>query len=128
MAGHVASEGFSGTFVGLNGSVPIAAARPDIIRSLLTVGYLSRKAAIKSVGRWREKLLVALTTGYLDRKLGTTPYFRNLERSEKVGVRARRPSAKGSARCPSFRRSMGQRQRRAGSAFSCCGKRAPRVA
>jgi hypothetical protein len=86
MAGHVASEGFSGTFVGLNGSVPIAATRPDIIRSLLTVGYPSRKAAIKSVGRWREKLLVALATGYLDHKLGTTRYFRNLEQSEKVGV------------------------------------------
>lgn len=86
MAGHVASEGFSGTFVGLNGSTPIAATRPDIIRSLLTVGYPSRKAAIKSVGRWRENLLVALATGYLDRKLGTTRYFRNLEQSEKVGV------------------------------------------
>lgn len=86
MAGNVASEGFSGSLAGLNGSAPIAATRPDIIRSLLTVGYPSRKAAIKSVGRWREKLLVAMATGYLDGKLGTTRYFRNLEQSEKVGV------------------------------------------
>lgn len=86
MAGHVASEGFSGSFAGLNGSAPITATRPDIIRSLLTVGYPNRKAAIKSVGRWREKLLVAMATGYLDHKLATTRYFRNLEQSEKVGV------------------------------------------
>lgn len=86
MPGHVASEGFSGPFASLNGSAPIAATRPDIIRSLLTVGYPSRKAAIKSVGRWREKLLIAMATGYLDNKLGTTRYFRNLEQSEKVGV------------------------------------------
>lgn len=86
MAGNVASEGFAGPLAGLNGSAPIAATRPDIIRSLLTVGYPSRKAAIKSVGKWREKLLVAMATGYLDGKLGTTRYFRNLEQSEKVGV------------------------------------------
>lgn len=86
MAGNVASEGFSGLFASLNGSAPIAATRVDIIRSLLTVGYPSRKAAIKSVGKWRERLLVAMATGYLDGKLGTTRYFRNLEQSEKVGV------------------------------------------
>ncbi len=86
MAGNVASEGFAGPLAGLNGSAPIAATRPDIIRSLLTVGYPSRKAAIKSVGKWREKLLIAMATGYLDGKLGTTRYFRNLEQSEKVGV------------------------------------------
>jgi hypothetical protein len=86
MAGNVVSEGFSGLFASLNGSAPIAATRVDIIRSLLTVGYPSRKAAIKSVGKWREKLLVAMATGYLDGKLGTTRYFRNLEQSEKVGV------------------------------------------
>lgn len=86
MAGNVASEGFSGLFARLNGSVPIAATRVDIIRSLLTVGYPSRKAAIKLVGKWRERLLVAMATGYLDGKLSTTRYFRNLEQSEKVGV------------------------------------------
>lgn len=86
MAGTVASEGFSGSLASLNGSAPISATRPDIIRSLLTVGYPNRKAAIKSVGKWREKLLVAMATGYLDGKLGTTRYFRNLEQSEKVGV------------------------------------------
>lgn len=86
MTGHVASEGFSGSFASLNGSIPISATRPDIIRSLLTVGYPSRRAAIRSVGKWREKLLVAMATGYLDGKLGTTRYFRNLEQSEKVGV------------------------------------------
>jgi hypothetical protein len=86
MPGNVFSEGFSGGFLPLNGSAQITATRPDIIRSLLTVGYPSRKAAIKSVGRWREKLLVAMASGYLDPTLGTTRYFRNLEQSEKVGV------------------------------------------
>jgi len=31
-------------------------------------------------------MLVAMATGYLDHALNTTPYFRNLEQSEKVGV------------------------------------------
>jgi hypothetical protein len=86
MAGNVLSEGFTGSFVGLSGSTPITATRPDIIRSLLTVGYPSRRAALRLVGRWREKLLTAMATGYLDRQLSTTKYFHNLEQSEKVGI------------------------------------------
>jgi hypothetical protein len=39
------------------------------------------------VGPWRERMLVAMATGYLDRYLNTTPYFRSLEQTEKVGVR-----------------------------------------
>jgi hypothetical protein len=34
----------------------------------------------------REKLLVAMASGYLDPTLGTTRYFRNPEQSEEVGV------------------------------------------
>ncbi len=86
MAGNVESANFSGRFVRLNGTGPLAASRPDIIRSLLTVGYPSRKAAVSVVGRWRERMLVAMATGYLDLALNTTPYFRNLEQTEKVGV------------------------------------------
>jgi hypothetical protein len=86
MAGFVESANFSGRFSALNGITPLTAARPDIIRSLLTVGYPSRKAAVRVVGVWRERMLVAMATGYLDRYLSTTPYFRNLEQTEKVGV------------------------------------------
>lgn len=86
MAGYVEATNFSGRFAVLNGVTPLAASRTDIIRSLLTVGYPSRKAAVKVVGRWRERMLVAMATGYLDRGLNTTTYFRNLEQTEKVGV------------------------------------------
>ncbi|WP_244441940.1 hypothetical protein [Bradyrhizobium diazoefficiens] len=70
----------------MNGVLPLDATRADIIRSLLTVGYPSRKEAVKVVGRWRERMLVAMATGYLDRSLRTTRYFRSLEQTEKVGV------------------------------------------
>lgn len=86
MAGLVEASNFSGRFGGLNGFTSLNATRPDIIRSLLTVGYPSRKAAVAVVGPWRERMLVAMATGYLDRNLNTTPYFRNLEQTEKVGV------------------------------------------
>ncbi len=86
MAGWVLSQGFSGAFHSLNGRASLSATRPDIIRSLLTVGYPGRRAAIHTVGRWRERLLVALATGYLDQNLATTRYFRNLEQSEKSGA------------------------------------------
>lgn len=86
MAGNVTSVSFSGRFKKLNGTVALTATRADIIRSLLTVGYPSRRAAVRVVGRWRERMLVAMATGYLDNALNTTLYFRNLEQSEKVGV------------------------------------------
>ena len=86
MAGNVTSVNFSGRFKKLNGTVALTATRADIIRSLLTVGYPSRRAAVRVVGRWREQMLVAMATGYLDNALNTTLYFRNLEQSEKVGV------------------------------------------
>jgi hypothetical protein len=86
MAGDVEVSNFTGRFATLNGSSPITATRADIIRSLLTVGYPSRKAALRKVGPWRVRMLVAMATGYLDRALNTTQYFRNLEQTEKVGV------------------------------------------
>lgn len=86
MAGFIETTKFSGRFSHLNGTTALNATHPDIIRSLLTVGYPSRKAARAAVGRWRERLLVAMATGYLDRSLRTTLYFRNLEQTEKVGV------------------------------------------
>lgn len=86
MAGFVEATKFTGRFRTLNGVKALDATRADIIRSLLTVGYPSRKEAITVVGRWRERMLVAMATGYLDRDLQTTRYFRNLEQTEKVGV------------------------------------------
>jgi hypothetical protein len=86
MAGLVEAANFSRRFSGLNGVTPLNATRPDIIRSLLTVGYPSRRAAVKVVGPWRERMLVAMSTGYLDPSLNTTLYFRRLEQTEKVGV------------------------------------------
>jgi hypothetical protein len=77
---------FTGRFSALNGIKTLSATRADIIRSLLTVGYPSRKVAVRVVGRWRERMLLAMATGYLDQNLRTTPYFRNLEQTEKVGV------------------------------------------
>ncbi|TIV42537.1 MAG: hypothetical protein E5V96_22850, partial [Mesorhizobium sp.] len=53
-------------FKKLNGTVALTATRADIIRSLLTVGYPSRRAAVRVVGRWRERMLVAMATGNLD--------------------------------------------------------------
>jgi hypothetical protein len=86
MAGLVESANFSGRFGALNGFSSLTATRADIIRSLLAVGYPSRRAAVKVVGPWRERMLVAMATGYLDPSLNTTAYFRNLEQTEKVGV------------------------------------------
>jgi hypothetical protein len=39
MAGKVEVSQFTGAFAKLNGSTDMTATRPDIIRSLLTVGY-----------------------------------------------------------------------------------------
>ncbi|MCA1551085.1 hypothetical protein I6F36_30080 [Bradyrhizobium sp. BRP19] len=86
MAGKVAASQFTGAFAKLNSSTDITATRADIIRSLLTVGYPSPKKAIRKVGLWRTRMLSAMAYGYLDRKLRTTEYFRNLEQTEKVGV------------------------------------------
>jgi hypothetical protein len=86
LSGFVEATKFKGRFRTLNGVTPLDATRADIIRSLLTVGYPSRKEAVKVVGRWRERMLVAMATGYLDRSLRTTRYFRSLEQTEKVGV------------------------------------------
>ncbi|MCP1760973.1 hypothetical protein [Bradyrhizobium japonicum] len=86
MAGKVEVSQFTGAFAKLNGSTDITATRPDIIRSLLTVGYPSRKAALRKVGPWRIRMLSAMGYGYLDLALRTTAYFRNLEQTEKVGV------------------------------------------
>jgi hypothetical protein len=86
LSGFVEATKFTGRFWTLNGMTPLDAMRADIIRSLLTVGYPSRKEAVKVVGRWRERMLVAMATGYLDRSLRTTRYFRSLEQTEKVGV------------------------------------------
>ncbi|BBO01988.1 MULTISPECIES: hypothetical protein [Bradyrhizobium] len=86
MAGKVVASQFTGAFAHLNVSADITATRADIIRSLLTVGYPSRKKAIRKVGPWRTRMLSALAIGYLDRALRTTEYFRNLEQTEKVGV------------------------------------------
>lgn len=86
MAKKIEVSGFSARFVGLNGTSSLSATRQDIIRSLVTVGYPSRKAALRKVGPWRVRMLVAMATGYLDGLLNTTQYFRNLEQTEKVGV------------------------------------------
>ncbi|WP_225113449.1 hypothetical protein [Bradyrhizobium sp. NBAIM32] len=86
MAGKVVVSQFTGAFAKLNGTTDINATRADIIRSLLTVGYPNRKKAIRKVGLWRARMLSAMAYGYLDRKLRTTEYFRNLEQTEKVGV------------------------------------------
>jgi hypothetical protein len=77
---------FTGRFTPLNGVKTLGATRADIVRSLLTVGYPSRKVAVKTVGRWRERMLSAMAKGYLTSNLGTTRYFRSLEQSEKAGV------------------------------------------
>lgn len=82
----ITSRNFSGRFASLNGTNTHIPTHADIIRSLLTVGYPSRRAAVRVVGPWREDLLVAMATGYLDAFLRTTPYYRNLEQTEKVGV------------------------------------------
>lgn len=86
MSVTVTSANFSGRFALLNGTRTLPATHADIVRSLLTVGYPSRRAAIRTVGPWREKMLVAMATGYLDASLRTTGYFRSLEQTEKVGV------------------------------------------
>lgn len=83
---HVFSEGFSGPFLGLNGYTSLSATRADIIRSMVTVGYPSKRAAVAVAGPWRARMLTAMVKGYLDPWLKTTAYFRALEQSEKVGV------------------------------------------
>ncbi|WP_262529785.1 hypothetical protein [Agrobacterium tumefaciens] len=55
MSVTVTSANFSGRFIMLNGTKTLPATHADIIRSLLTVGYPSRRAAVRTVGPWREK-------------------------------------------------------------------------
>lgn len=82
----VEAKKFTGRFSALNGTNTLPATRADIIRSLITVGYPSRKVAVRTVGLWRERMLLAMATGYLTPNLRTTRYFRSLEQTEKVGV------------------------------------------
>lgn len=82
----LSAAGFSGRFTALNGTRTLFPSHADIIRSLLTVGYPSRRHAIRLVGSWRETMLVAMATGYLQPSLHTTSYYRSLEQTEKVGV------------------------------------------
>ncbi|MFK4259975.1 hypothetical protein [Agrobacterium tumefaciens] len=84
MAGQVTSLNFSGAFSVLNGTVTLTVTHPDINRSLLTIGYPSRRSAARVVGLWREKMLFAMATGYLD--LSLNAYFRNLEQTEKAAI------------------------------------------
>ncbi|MBB2961871.1 hypothetical protein [Methylobacterium sp. R2-1] len=64
----------------------ITANHLDITRALMMVGYPSHRAAVARVGRWRARMLHALAHGYLDASLRTTPYFRNLEQSERAAT------------------------------------------
>ena len=84
--GKIEALKFTGKFAAPNGPSDITATRADFIRSLLTVGYPSRKRALQKVGPWRARLLSGMAYGYLDSTLTTTQYFRNLEQTEKVGV------------------------------------------
>lgn len=53
---------------------------------MLTVGYASRRSSMQEVGVWRARGLRYLLRGYLDDRLQTTRYFRNLERSEMAAM------------------------------------------
>lgn len=83
---NLSASGFSGRFAALNGTRTLVPSHADIIRSLLTVGYPSRRKAVQVVGTWRETMLAAMATGYLEPSLHTTSYYRSLEQTEKVGV------------------------------------------
>src|SRR5579859_2181907 len=84
----IEGSGFPASYRRLHRARPFSVAwtRADIARSLLTVGYGSRNAAIANVGRWRAHLLLNMVRGYLDPALVPTPYFWNLEQSERVVV------------------------------------------
>ena len=74
------------SFPGLNGGKPIDASRSDIKRALLMVGYPTRMAAEMVVGPWRTHMLASLVRGYLRDDLTFSPYFWNLEPSERGTV------------------------------------------
>ena len=82
----ILSNGFPPSLKHLNALSSLDARHIDIQRSLITVGYQSRDAALKTVGPWRAVLLLSMAEGYLSKSMRATPYFQNLEQSEKVGV------------------------------------------
>lgn len=55
----------------------------DICRSMLVVGYPSRKSAQTIGGLWRAALLDSMVQGYVSPNLKPTSYFDNLEQSER---------------------------------------------
>lgn len=86
MPNELHCTGFPAAYPTLSGPVDLGASHEDITRAMLTVGYASRHSAARYGGPWRALLLRAMVRGYLDRSLRTTPYFRNLERSEKAAM------------------------------------------
>ena len=68
MAGKVEASEFTGAFAKLNGSTDITATRADIIRSLLTVGYPSRKRGYAKSRPLADPDVSAMAYGYLDRR------------------------------------------------------------
>lgn len=67
MAVTVTAKKFKKPFSKLNGTKILGATQADIVRLLLVVGYPSRRKAVKLVGRWRERMLVAMATGYFEK-------------------------------------------------------------
>lgn len=86
MPNTISVHNFPSPYSHLHSLQVLQASRADITRSLLAVGYSSKRQALLKVGLWRARLLVSLVRGYLDRDLSTTAYFRNLEQSEKAAM------------------------------------------
>lgn len=58
----------------------------EFTKSLITVGYPSKRKARTTVGIWRARMLKNMVAGYLNDNLSLTNYFVNLEGSEKATV------------------------------------------
>lgn len=79
-------KGFAGALAPLNRLTSMSVSKADVTRAMLSVGYRSQRAAIRTVGLWRARMLEAMVRGYVADDISTTEYFRGLESSEKGAV------------------------------------------
>lgn len=79
-------QNFPASYSALTGVLSDTISRKEFSRSLITVGYPSRRKGKMHVGAWRAVILKNMALGYLKDDMSVSEYFLNLEGSEKATV------------------------------------------
>lgn len=77
---------FSGAWNKVNGHKALDMRRSDLLKSLIVVGYPSRRRSFQSVGILRARMFSNLVQAYVSPQIKTTQHFKNLEASEKTSI------------------------------------------